>query len=184
MKPVILASVLALSMPLSTAQEDPVEAPTETETPINLLNIGQPERVVEIIQDAGYRAKLNRIEDGQKFIESSANGMKFQIRFYGCTEQQTDCELLVFTTGFDFADPQDERLVARWNYERFTKAYLDEEGDPFIQLPVNILHGVTVANFEDTLIWFTTEMAAFMDHIGWNETPDDSAGSRIQATPT
>ncbi|MEL7232221.1 MAG: YbjN domain-containing protein, partial [Pseudomonadota bacterium] len=86
--------------------------------------------------------------------------------------------------GFDFADAQDESVAAEWNYNRFTKAYLDKEGDPFIQLPVNILHGITPANFEDTLVWFTNEMGAFMDHIGWYDQETEDPTTRIDATPT
>lgn len=190
MKTHLTAAFLALSLPFAAAQDNaPIEtldtAPAiEAQSAMDMLDIGMPDKVVSLVQDAGFRAQLKALDDGHKFIESSANGMKFQIHFYGCTADNTDCELLVMTAGFDFASPQSQDIVADWNYNRFTKAYLDEEGDPFITLPVNILHGITGENFKDTLIWYTSEMGSFMDHIGWYDEVDDTSTPPTEVTPT
>lgn len=186
---IALASVALATLPvLAIAQDAALEAPAEimkTRSPvIDLIDIDtKPERVVELVQEAGYRAKLHRMDDGQTYIDSSASGMEFQIYFDGCEDDYTECELLVFSAGFDFDQPQDENLASVWNQTKFTKAYLDDEGDPFLEFSVNILYGVTTANFEDTLVWYTSEMGEFMDHIGWNDNNDGDA-ARIRVTPT
>lgn len=186
MKTLITAASLALCTQFALAEDtQTAESPeTTAEQSFDLLDIGTPDTVVQLVQDAGFRAQLKTLDDGHKFIESSANGMKFQIHFYGCTAENTGCELLVFTAGFDFAEAQDEEIVSDWNFTRFTKAYLDKEGDPYIQLPVNILYGVTHDNFKDTLVWFTNEMGSFMDHIGWYDEGMPPATPPTEVTPT
>ncbi|MEQ9316865.1 MAG: YbjN domain-containing protein, partial [Henriciella sp.] len=69
--------------------------------------------------------------------------------------------------------PQTEAIFGDWNRQKISKAYLDEDGDPYVEFSINMLHGVSRENFTDTLNWFAMEMAAFMDQVGWSE--DDKA---------
>ena len=61
-----------------------------------------------------------------------------------------------------------------WNQSRYTKAYIDDENDPFIEFSINMLHGVTRENFVDTLGWFMLEVEEFENLIGWGQSAETS----------
>jgi hypothetical protein len=61
-------------------------------------------------------------------------------------------------------------VVEAWNEEqRYASAYLDAEDDPFLQLDVNMVGGLTRENFESTFQIWRNLKGEFEDHIGFND---------------
>lgn len=135
-----------------------------------LVDARDPAAIVELMQAGGYPAELNVQESGAVEIRSQANGANFWLYFQACDPDFTNCEIITFAAGFDFSSPQVPELLGDWNVTRYSKAYLDKDGDPFVEFSVNMVHGVSTRNFLNTLNWFTLEMKAFMSQIGWNDT--------------
>ena len=131
------------------------------------IDATDPDRLADIIRDLGYRAVLSTDGVGDPMIETSVNGTDTTILFFGCTDNE-DCKTLLFKVGYDLADGTTLEVINAWNTEKlFGRAYLDDEGDPWLEMPVNLFGGVTRANFEDTFDWWDVIVSDFEDHVGF-----------------
>jgi hypothetical protein len=100
-------------------------------------------------------------------IRSSADGVEFNIYFYGCTKNK-HCQSLQFSAGYDLLDGTTLDVIEDWNeMKRFASAYLDDEHDPFIKMDVNCDGGITQTNFEKNFELWQTLKSQFEDHIGF-----------------
>lgn len=138
-----------------------------------LVDASNPKQIAAIVQDEGFRGKVQVDEDGKVSIRSGAHGADFQIYFEACTGEASGCEILAFRAGFDLDRTTDAAIIRDWNRTRWTKSFRDEEGDPFLELNVNMVHGVSETNFRDTLNWYVRELGTFIDTIGWNDPSDE-----------
>lgn len=137
--------------------------------PTDLVDASAPERIVEIMQDEGFKAELSTDENEAVVIRSGASGVAFNVVFTACGGEEAVCEVLSFSAGFDFEYGKQASDISDWNQKKWTKAYLDEENDPFLEHNINMLHGVSEANFRDTLNWYARELGRFIDYIGWHD---------------
>lgn len=56
------------------------------------------------------------------------------------------------------------RMINDWNREmHFSKVYLDREGDPVLEMDVDLTGGVTEARIRDSIETFADSLAAFID---------------------
>lgn len=125
----------------------------------------EPDKLARIIRDLGYRAQLDRDGVGDPMIRSSVGGVEFGIYFFGCMDN-ADCRTLLFKAGYDLADGATPDVVESWNEDMlFGRAYLDDEGDPWIEMAVNLHGGVSRLNFEDTYDWWEIVLDDFERHI-------------------
>ena len=124
-------------------------------------------RLMKIIQGLGYGAQLTTDAAGDPMIVGKAEGVEFRVMFYRCTAG-TACRVIQFRAGFDLADGSTLEAMNDWNRENlFGSAYLDAEGDPFVDYAVNLDFGVTRANFEDSFDWWLVVLRDFKSHIGF-----------------
>lgn len=126
-----------------------------------------PERLVGIIRDLGYRARLETDRIGDPMIVSSVGGTDFNIYFFGCTEGAR-CMSLLFKVGYHLEAGTTLETVNAWNETSlFGRAYRDEDADPWLELAVNLHGGVSLDNFRDTFDWWEVILEEFEDHIGF-----------------
>jgi len=129
------------------------------------LDATNPRKLVEVIQDLGYRARLETDGVGDPMIISSAAGAEFRIYFYGCSRGK-DCTTLLFKAGFDLIMGTTLETVDAWNEGALLgRAYLDDEDDPWIELGVNMKGGVSRSNFEVTFGRWESILSDFQRHI-------------------
>lgn len=133
----------------------------------DLVDATDPQALVRIIQDLGYRADLEVDSEGDPLIRSSVGGTQFALLFYGCTDNHDRCGILLFKAGWDLDRQVDMNVINRWNATRlFGRAYLDEVMDPWIELVLNLQGGVTRTQFESTFEWWGTSVGQFEEEIG------------------
>lgn len=151
-----LAACIALASPAVAEDADAIESVDATD----------PEKLASLIRDLGYRATVEQDDAGDPMISSSAGGSDFHIYFYGC-EGGGQCRTLLFQVGYDLESGTTVDVVEDWNENvLFGRAYLDEEADPWVEMPVNLFGGVNRANFEDTFDWWEVVLDDFERHIG------------------
>lgn len=151
-RPFILAALLTAS-PAVFAQE--------------IIDATDPDHLADVIRDLGYRAVVSTDGVGDPMIETSVSGTDVTILFFGCTDNE-DCKTLLFKVGYDLSDGTTLDVVNAWNEENlYGRAYLDDEEDPWLEMPVNLFAGVTRENFEDTFDWWDVIVGKFEDHIGF-----------------
>jgi Putative bacterial sensory transduction regulator len=152
-----LAACTALASPVlaeSTAAAESVDAT-------------EPETLASLIRELGYRASVEKDNAGDPMIRSSAGGVDFQIYFFGC-EGGERCRSLLFQAGYNLESGTTVDVVEAWNEDvLFGRAYLDDEADPWVEMPVNLFGGVNRENFADTFDWWETVIGDFQRHIGF-----------------
>lgn len=127
-----------------------------------------PESLVSALQDAGYRARLTRDGHGDPKIESAVAGADFEIFFYGCDMSGAACTDVQFIAGFDLAAGISVQAANSWNREKLMgEAYVDEEGDPFIEYFLPGLDGMSRHSFNAILDRWETALSEFTAYIDW-----------------
>jgi hypothetical protein len=145
-----------------------------------IVSAEDPQRLVSIIQDLGFQAKLEKDNVGDPVIRSSSSGVEFSVYFYDCKNNKR-CTSLHFTAGYDLDEGISLEAVQEWNADkRFASAYVDDENDPFLQMDVNTEGGITQENFEKTFELWQALKGEFEVFIGFNDEPQrvSSAESR------
>ena len=129
-----------------------------------------PSSVVTALQEAGYQAQLEKDKGGDPLIRSASSGSRFSIFFYSCTDNE-DCAAVQFYTAYDTAPGKAPSLekINEWNRDRrFGRAYIDTEGDPVVEMDVDLDDGgISQALFTDNLEYWVAVMTGFESYIGW-----------------
>ena len=139
-------------------------APASAQT----INAADPEELVRILQFNGYRAELTTDREGDPLIKTGSVGANWEVYFYGCTNG-TRCTSIQFAAGFNYENGYNGRSINEWNRDmRYGKVYLDRDGDPFIEMDINLENGVNQRNFESSLKVWDEVLGDFLKHIEWN----------------
>lgn len=124
--------------------------------------------VLKALQDFGMVSTIDVDADGDPKISSSVSDTKFSVYFYGCTDN-ANCKSIMIKAGYDLNQGITASKINEWNRKkRFAKAYIDDEGDPFLELDVNLdFGGVGDKNFADTLDWWRLLVEDFEEFVDW-----------------
>jgi hypothetical protein len=153
------------------------------------LSSHDPQTVVAYLQAEGYRAKLNANSEGKEqtvgpWIQTSEGGTNITISFLNCKNKK-QCEDISFSSAWNFEDGKGPAAAPlhQWNADkRFTKAYLDREGDPVLEMDVLFSEGqLDRQTFATALDIFTDAIGKFEDVIGW-DTPAPTTAGRTTAS--
>lgn len=154
--------------------------------PAATLSSHRPETIVAYLQEEGFRARLHQSESAEETIgpriETADGGTTFVIYFLNCKKKR-DCEDIAFSASWDFEDGKgpSAEMMHRWNADRrFTKAYLDREGDPILEMDVLFTEGrLDRKLFAEWHRVFTQGMQQFVEQL---RTLDSGSGEAA-ATP-
>ena len=124
--------------------------------------------VMKAMQDFGLIATMDVDGQGDPKVSSRVSDTKFSVYFYGCQDND-NCSSILIKAGYDLNNGISALKINEWNREkRFAKAYIDDEGDPFLEMDVNLdFDGVGNKNFEDTLDWWRLLVEDFEEFIDW-----------------
>jgi len=108
-------------------------------------------------------------DDGNPKIDVSDSSEPFAIFFHDCTDG-ANCGYIEFDTSWDMKNGVAASVIDKWNQTKlWGVAYRDVHNDPHLSMTVNLRHGVTADNFDDTLEWWDTTTSQFEDTIGWKK---------------
>jgi hypothetical protein len=131
------------------------------------IDASNPEAVANVLQKAGYRAKVTKSSNGDPEIESSAGGKPFYIFFNGC-KNNTDCRHLSFTAYWLKGSKTFSVDKANaWNASKVVgTAYMDKDGDYVLKMFVNLDDGgIHEGNLEDWVEWWQVVVGEFDKHV-------------------
>ena len=131
-----------------------------------LVSAANPESVAQVLRDRGYRAELTKDSEGDPLIKSGAEGSNFLLLFFNCTGGK-NCATVQFYAGFDRDGSFSLEKLNEWNRtKRFGRAYRDNEGDPVIEMDVDLDDGgMSKALFEDNIEFWTSLVSSFKQFI-------------------
>ncbi len=132
------------------------------------IDATDPAKILSAMQEYGFAATLEQDSEGDPLISSRISKTKFRVFFFGC-DNNTDCSSIHFRAGYNLDKPISALVVNEWNRQkRFGKAYIDDEGDPFLEMDVNMaFEGLGEENFQDTLDWWRVVVEGFEEFIDW-----------------
>ena len=127
-----------------------------------------PAGLAAALQGLGYKAELTKDDAGDPKIRSASGGANFSIFFYGCVENK-NCDAISFSAGFDLTDGSTLPLMNDWNLKRrYTKAYLDDESDPSIDMDIYLTGGgISVDNLRSWMETWDRALGDFKTHINF-----------------
>jgi hypothetical protein len=113
-------------------------------TPTDLLSI------VEVFQELG-EVNLGRDSAGDPKLSGVVDGVKYQGIMYKCTDGR-DCKVVLLRASWSITEDKPSlSFVNKWNAEKlFGRAFIDKDGDPGVDLAVNLEDGVTLENLKST----------------------------------
>ncbi len=141
-----------------------------TSAQAQMVRAQDPAGVLAAIQKAGLTGSLGTDALGDPQIKSAVNGHPFVVIFYGCTKNK-DCATITLESGFDKKKPTRLETINEWNRKnRFGRAYLDSESDPFLAMDIDLDDGgISPALFADNLEFWSAVTNGFQKHIGWDD---------------
>lgn len=115
----------------------------------------EPQAIAAILREQDIWATVETDNGGDPMIEAKfEEGTPFRVYFYGC-EEKKNCTSVQFGAAFTKTKAGASEMV-KWNKEyRFARAYLDNEGDPVLEMDVNLAEGgISRPLFRDTIeLW-------------------------------
>lgn len=125
----------------------------------NIVSATDVHEILNVAKGFGF-AELEKDGTGDPAISGMISGTKYVVYFYGCKHHKrcNDIQIESSWGGTHVTAAQ----IAHWNRtKRFGKAYLDKDGDPRLQMNVNLHYGVTEKNLQDTFDWWRVTLKMF-----------------------
>jgi Putative bacterial sensory transduction regulator len=136
-----------------------------------LVCANAPATVLKGLQDAGYRAKLDKDSAGDPTISSSASGYNYEIYFYGC-KANVNCDSLQFHISFEKDDANTPELANKWNRDkRFGQASISDKGSFVMGFDVTTQGGLNAKNFADVVDWWQVTLGNLRTFFAENPPP-------------
>jgi hypothetical protein len=111
-------------------------------------------------------ATLTKDKNGNPYIKNRSNGAGWTISFYGC-DKGADCKSIEFYHGFETDNKPTSARINEWNQKkRWSKAYLDQDGDPNISFDINLRYGVARGNLEADIGRWVETIGDFKAFVG------------------
>lgn len=128
-----------------------------------MVDATSPDGIVEVLKGFGS-ATVEKTDKGIPKISARADGQKYWVSFYGCTDDGTGCRSIEFWTYWSGDFDLDE--VNDWNVKRrFAKAYLDEDEDLAVSMDIQLSHGVERRTLEDNVDMWVSQMTDVRDQF-------------------
>ena len=116
--------------------------------------------VAAALLSKGFQAELTTDKEGDPLIRSSSGGTRFGVYFYEC-HGKPRCTSIQFSAFIKAKQVTPEKIV-EWNRKnRFGRAYLDDDSDPWVEMDVDVEHGATTEALTNDLDRWVSVLGTF-----------------------
>lgn len=121
--------------------------------------------IAQWLQGHGYKADMHNDANGEPIISSGAQGINFDIYFYGCTAGR--CRSFQYAAGWTESRPLDK--LNAWNRDkRWIRSYLTASGKSvYGEYDVKIAPGGTWEQVDETLDQWNSAIVDFRTYMGF-----------------
>lgn len=121
-------------------------------TPLQAANVDgrRPDQIVSILQGFGS-IENDQSQDGSPRLVGRIDGTRYGVYFYGCDDSRANCNEIQFSAGWSGVEINLAQINVWNSNKRYCRAYIDDEGDPMLELDINLRYGVTSENLADTV---------------------------------
>lgn len=129
-----------------------------------------PAQIATFLKSGGYGAEIDTDSEGDPMIISGTSGTKFGVVFFDCEKNgalaDRYCTDLEFIAVYTFDKKPSLATLNKWNTEQaFGKAYMKEDGDVILSMPINLAGGVSTSFLESTMEWWNSIVVEFEKKI-------------------
>lgn len=126
-----------------------------------LVTVKNSDVILDVAKGYGS-AVLEEDDVGDPMITGRLEGHKYLVLWEACDDE---CSVLRFQAGWSDTEATVD-TVNTWNEESlFGKAFIDDEGDPVVEMTVNLDHGVSRKNLDDTFEWWREVLRSFVSEV-------------------
>jgi Putative bacterial sensory transduction regulator len=132
-----------------------------------LIGAKNPQVIAQILQSQGLPAAIKTPDGESPYIESEHNKLKFLVLFMNCNDAKRDCKTIQFYMGYNDAKKTTLDKINAWNKDkRFARAYRDDEGDPVLEMDIDLdFGGIPRENVGEAVNTWKALMEAYQTHI-------------------
>jgi hypothetical protein len=127
------------------------------------VNAHDVKTVVAALQENGYRAKLNKGEDGDPLIITGSGGNNIVLVFSSCTNHE-NCDYIEFLSYYADISPRNgSEIVNKWHSEENFASVLYIEREKQLSLYHYIITGtggISSESLTDTMSYFVKDLAS------------------------
>ena len=119
-----------------------------------------------VLKDSGYLPEISKRSDGNPIIKFEVFGLRTVVFFFA--PKDGAYEGFQFFAGFSLQNKPGQAKMNDWNVaKRFAKAYVDSDGDPTLEMDVDLEGGVTREFIAARIRTWRSVLGAFARHIGY-----------------
>ena len=140
-----------------------VSTPAQAE----LVSSRSPEAIAGIIRGMGMPAKIIAKAGENPYIESKYSGLTYLVFFMTCDDGGKNCKTIQFYMGYSDAKETSLEKLNAWNRDhRFARAYRDNEGDPVLEMDVDLdFAGLPRENVAESLKTWQSLMDQYQTYL-------------------
>lgn len=136
-------------------------------SPTALLSPSNVVAMAAAVRSIDANARLSTPSGSNPRIEATYNGLKYLVFFMNCNDSHSNCKTVQFYMGFSDAKDHTLEQLNEWNKtKRFAKAYRDNEGDPVIEMDIDMdFSGIPQQNFVEYIRTWHSLMNQYNDWV-------------------
>lgn len=127
------------------------------------IDATDPQKIIDLLKKSEpdvTDVALKKLSSGSPYIQYKQNSTLQVIYFNGCKDGK-NCTSLQFTAAWGDTNHTLE-TVNKWNAtKRYTRAYLDNDGDPTLEMDIDLEHKVSSAYLAEAFDTWDTSVFAF-----------------------
>ena len=117
------------------------------------------------LQNQGYKAQIVTEKDGKSHVDSATGGTRFGVYMFDCKNNK--CGSIQFSAGFDTHGAFSAQKLNEWNRDkRWSRVYVDNVNDPWIEYDVDLTPGGTYELLNDEFAIWNSELGEFTKKYG------------------
>ncbi len=153
----IISAILVLAWGLAV----PAAARVSLDTVYNSISL---EEMQQLMAQFGYTFETSTIGQGDPVISFRQDGYKVGLFFYHKVGDRYSA--IQLSAGFSLTTPPSLGSINQWNRaKRYARAYLDQQGDPRVELDLDLEGGATAGAIKELLRTNRVVLTQFVRHI-------------------
>lgn len=130
------------------------------------VTVGEME---QFMKQLGFQYEIKTDSQGDPMISFKQGGLKVGLYFYG-KKAQGQYTAIQISAGFSMKEGPSMEQINQWNRsKRYARAYLDREGDPRVEVDLDLEGGVTEGAIKELFRTNQAVLKAFTKHIGFSK---------------
>lgn len=130
-----------------------------------------PKTLFALAKAEGFAPEMINKKSEAPSFRMSVNGTNSLVLFMDCDDAKTNCKTIQFYAGYSISDVFETDRINQWNRKkRFARAYVDDSGDPVIEMDVDLdFNGLPRENIVESFAIWKSLVSSFGKFVNGEE---------------